>query len=491
MEPLAKKGDDLREPLVLADASPVPVSNSDRKPEDQVPQFGRCRDPLWALAFLGMLATIVAYSVKGFVFVIGKTEGDSGGGASGGLSADDGKIVGAVAAAPVLAGVLCAAWLGLILSHAESVLLWSYQAYFILLAVCALVAFVQNQVVLGLFLVFVLAMAAVLWRRIRQRIPFAAANLVTACTALRHNNSIYAVTFGMIAVAVAWVVVFVFALVGILHHPSDTTKTCWPCWILLFLSFVWGAVVWGGIAHVTVSGTVGAWWFKPDDPLPVSASFRRATTTSFGSVCFGSFIIAVLDVIKTLLGSSKRGGCGGCLLCCFYCCARCLENIARYVNRYALSYCGLYGHDFVASAKHVFQLFSGLGWVDAVVNDTTVSVSFYMGALSVGAIVAMFEVVLAFALFQDPDDVVVAWLAVVGFLIGYFIASVVANTVSAAVATVFVAFAESDEALQRNHPERFVHLFEAWQKFHPTLIAHIVFLPETAVVQSAVPVDAV
>jgi hypothetical protein len=55
------------------------------------------------------------------------------------------------------------------------------------------------------------------------------------------------------------------------------------------------------VAHVTVAGSVATWWFAPaparQSQTAVRASLRRALSTSFGSICYGSLIIAVLQVI--------------------------------------------------------------------------------------------------------------------------------------------------------------------------------------------------
>ena len=46
-------------------------------------------------------------------------------------------------------------------------------------------------------------------------------------------------------------------------------------------------------------------------------------------------------------------------------------------------------------------------------------------------------------------------------------------------ATVYVAFAENDKALQRSHPEQFQKLYSTWLTHHPEQVAHVVVVEAT------------
>ena len=67
-------------------------------------------------------------------------------------------------------------------------------------------------------------------------------------------------------------------------------------------------------------------------------STLRTLTTSFGSVCFGSFLVAIISTLKALVESLRQDrdndGAEACLLCCLDCILGCIENIAELFNRY-------------------------------------------------------------------------------------------------------------------------------------------------------------
>lgn len=75
---------------------------------------------------------------------------------------------------------------------------------------------------------------------------------------------------------------------------------------LLLLSFYWTQQVISNIVHVTVAGTVGTWWWAPLEANSccseaVRSSYIRAITNSFGSICFGSLLVAIVKAIKSML----------------------------------------------------------------------------------------------------------------------------------------------------------------------------------------------
>lgn len=77
---------------------------------------------------------------------------------------------------------------------------------------------------------------------------------------------------------------------------------------------------------MTVSGLFGAYYFQSEYQggtengkyvitvqNPTAKAAQRALTTSFGSVCFGSLVVAILKTIKAILrtiASNSEGGAG-------------------------------------------------------------------------------------------------------------------------------------------------------------------------------------
>lgn len=97
-----------------------------------------------------------------------------------------------------------------------------------------------------------------------------------------------------------------------------------------------------------MAGTVGHWWFEPSEAShccssAVINSFIRTVTTSFGSVCFGSLIVAVIQALKMLANTARQEGdsgeCGAILLCLAECILACLASIVEYFNKVRVRKC--------------------------------------------------------------------------------------------------------------------------------------------------------
>merc|ERR1711871_1200381 len=63
------------------------------------------------------------------------------------------------------------------------------------------------------------------------------------------------------------------------------------------LAFYWGLNVLSNTLHVTTSGAFASWWFGSADSSnsKVFSSLLRACTSSFGSICFGSLLISIIQ----------------------------------------------------------------------------------------------------------------------------------------------------------------------------------------------------
>ena len=157
----------------------------------------------------------------------------------------------------------------------------------------------------------------------------------------------------------------------------------------LLICFYWAHQVISNVVHVTTAGTVGTWWFNP--PLAnsccssgVSSSLKRATTFSFGSICLGSLLVAILQAIRAIVHSARNSD-DGIVVCLADCILGCLEAIMEYFNRWAFIYVGLYGYNFMDAGRNVIRLFKSRGWT-MIINDDLVSNVLFFQSLGIGAV---------------------------------------------------------------------------------------------------------
>jgi hypothetical protein len=147
-----------------------------------------------------------------------------------------------------------------------------------------------------------------------SRIPFASVNLLTATTAVKKNVCVVLVAYFFIALALAWSLLWAVALAGVSNKvivetdvPFEQNKVSWGYLFLLFLSYFFTHQVIQNTTHCVVAGTVGTWWFSPNESGcgAVMGSLVRSLTTSFGSICFGSLLVAIVQATRALANAAR------------------------------------------------------------------------------------------------------------------------------------------------------------------------------------------
>lgn len=222
--------------------------------------------------------------------------------------------------------------------------------------------------------------------------------------------------------------------------------------------------------HVTVAGTVGTWWVAPEESgfcsRGICNSFIRTVTTSFGSICFGSLLVAIIQALRALANSARNNGDAGFLACIAECILGCLASMLEYFNKWAYIYVGIYGYSYIESGKAVMQLFADRGW-DAVIADDLVGNAILLTAVVSGIIIG--AITMGYANTQmsglADEDLTIAFF--VGLVIGLCICSVLLSTIASGVNTVIVMFADAPREFESNHPELSQKMREIWEQFYP------------------------
>jgi hypothetical protein len=105
--------------------------------------------------------------------------------------------------------------------------------------------------------------------------------------------------------------------------------------------------------HVTVSGLFATVYFmgtadrtrqfKVTVPVqnPTAKSAKRALTTSFGSICYGSLIVALIETVRSMVGSAAQQSQEDGNLFAFFClyCLGCILRMIQYLVEYFNKVC--------------------------------------------------------------------------------------------------------------------------------------------------------
>ncbi|TYZ58822.1 hypothetical protein PybrP1_004461 [[Pythium] brassicae (nom. inval.)] len=325
---------------------------------------------------------------------------------------------------------------------------------------------------------------------LRHRIAFASANLQIACQAVVSYPVILLQAVAFAALQIAWALVWIVATYAAATHgeyvgQGDEYTSAEKFGILtgMVLIFFWANFVLRNVVMVATAGTVSSWWHhatRDREPLTSTKALARALTYSFGSICFGSLVVSIVETIHFVLGALQRALQGqgnavaACLVGCLDSIVGAIERWVEYFNRFAYAYVGIYGYGFATSGKRVFDLFESKGWT-AITNDSLIVNVLLFGKIAVGFLGAAAG--WAAVAYGDPQWTINVnnpqlALGLSGFLVGYSVTNVIMTVVDGAVATVFILFAEDPHSLTFSHPEAHEHLHATWREIYPNEFEH-------------------
>mmetsp|Transcript_28641 Transcript_28641/g.51793 ORF Transcript_28641/g.51793 Transcript_28641/m.51793 type:complete len:493 (-) Transcript_28641:409-1887(-) len=446
-------------------------------------QATRCRDPIFALLLYGNVAAIIAvagiYGTEAFSDAVSDTT--SGYNYTGYIYAT--FVLGAVAI--ILTGIT----LPIMMCIPEMLIKVSLIMMLVLSGVMMVMMFLSGSIIGGIFGAIFFLIFCCYAKAVWPRIPFASVNLLTACTAIKKNAGTILVAYFFVALAFGWTLLWSVSLMGVWDKviqaktvtvgdnvSYEQNSVNYGYLFLLLLSYFFTHQVIQNTTHVAVAGTVGSWWFSPEDATSccsagLMGSLIRALTTSFGSICFGSLLVAIIQSLKALAQTARNQD-NGILICLAECILSCLESILEYFNKWAFVYVGLYGYSYLEAGKNVFTLFKNRGW-EAIIADDLINNVFFFLSLCVGGICAA----IGYAFNEDSPE---GWFdnspnpgsisstcAGLGFVAGLVLSSILMSTIASAVNTVIVCFAEGPAEFEANHPELSRKMRETWLEFYP------------------------
>lgn len=291
----------------------------------------------------------------------------------------------------------------------------------------------------------------------RSRIPFSAVLLQTVVDVLKQYPSVYGLQGLGFIVNMAYAALAVFMTIGVNEAQASnvlSNESANAYSLYIFFSFAWSAQLFRNIVHTSVAGLMATFYFLHSNvsrvPSPVWRSFSRSMTTSFGSIAFGSLIVAVIQTLRYLVRGGRREGESNIVSVIFDCLLGIVEALAEYFNYYAYIQVAIYGKPYIQAAKDTFQLIKRSG-IEAIINDSLIDTVLMVTTLAISIFAGVSTLLILLILGAHPIVAIV--LGLVALILGATAASITFQTISSAVSATFVCLAEDPAALQLTKPE--------------------------------------
>lgn len=347
------------------------------------------------------------------------------------------------------------------------------------------------------FLLFSLLSAWCYWSA-RHRIPFSATVLEISIDVMRRYKSSLVVAFCGTLISGAFSALFSVVIVAtyVKYNPTEGNPGCdvsgGGCsqgkviGILVFVFFAgyYISEVIKNIIHVTIVGIYGTWYYlagsdQGEPKWPALGALKRALTYCFGSICFGSLTVAILQMLRAVIEILKSNAfasgdnCAGCgfLILNFF--VGFIEWAFHYFNHYAYVYVGLYGKTFLKSARETVDLLRNKG-MTALINDCFINTSLNFWAMFTAYVASLFTYLYLrlTAPEYNSEGAYYAPMVAFTFLISGQITRVSLVVLESGVSTFFVALAKDPEVFQMTNRDRFDDIFRTYPQVLEKLTAN-------------------
>jgi hypothetical protein len=390
-------------------------------------------------------------------------------------------------------------------------------------------AFITIGVTLLIPIVIALIIITMYFFCVRKRVQFAEAHLRVGSAILRSHSSLISVVLCMLVVQVLWFGCWYLMVIGIHHaisdlilNPNETETTILlintrtrltnngtdrfdttfketehnielfrrlvikigrghsslVIEFALLYSFYWGAATFRNIVHFITACTVGHWWFSGDTSrqYTIGISFKRAFTTNFGTIAFGSLLVSIVRTLRLCeqRNQRKKDIVRSLVACYAACILRQIERFLGCLGRWAFNYAALTGQSFMDASRSFIELVDERGWSmiidDGLVGTALSIVTFTVGLASATAGSLVFYTFTSNSSSRNNFTIHIAFIC---FVLGVSMSTVMTSILSSCVRTVIVCFALNPTILGTTHPEHLQNLVETWHTFHPEAIPNV------------------
>ncbi|OUM66918.1 hypothetical protein PIROE2DRAFT_59089 [Piromyces sp. E2] len=316
----------------------------------------------------------------------------------------------------------------------------------------------------------------IIFRKWKSRVDFATVVLNAAAVVMKNYVATIFVGYFTSFFGAIWSFCIAFAIYGlVLDFTLDQIEGITGIFdskyisaiLIVYVSFSYLYIksVIENLVHVTVAAVYALFIFssvkKKDGTIkilvrdPTYDSLKRSLSTSFGTICYGSLIILMVEWTKRIIDIINKILTLSCCICC-YCCFEyvisALDGLLEYFNQYAFVHVAIYGSSFKKASKESFLLMHKHG-VDAVLNDVLVSRVMIVGKLTVIAISSFvtYQIITVAAKIENTTDILMH--VVVAFSVSETVFSAVSSVLKSAVSTLFVGICNDIKSLKMTQPE--------------------------------------
>eukprot|EP01102_Stenamoeba_stenopodia_P019852 TRINITY_DN7584_c0_g1_i5.p1 TRINITY_DN7584_c0_g1~~TRINITY_DN7584_c0_g1_i5.p1 ORF type:complete len:540 (+),score=85.69 TRINITY_DN7584_c0_g1_i5:136-1755(+) len=353
-------------------------------------------------------------------------------------------------------------WLNMIRKYPRPVTYISIAASLGFLAILTFCFLSINQIGLGVFFGVLLILEGFFVYLCRSRIEFAANTLACVGRLVTEFRSTQLVALTSLIPLALYCIIWMATFKAVLVRADDQHSFSYLLLLFCCFSLYWTTQVLKGVVHVTCAGTFATWYFLAErmPSHPTWHAFRRSITTSFGSICLGAMLVAIVKTIRAFFAMLRGSDDYGFLALLVDCILSAIDGLVQYFNRYAYVQVAVYGKTFCQSAKATWNLFKLHGF-EAIINDDFTGEVLSLGVLIGGVASALIGGIFG-AVFTGIHQSQLPSIIFACFFIGIVLVLTMMEIIDSGVATIFVCFVEQPDRLRTVDPDYYQKFRESY-----------------------------
>ena len=220
----------------------------------------------------------------------------------------------------------------------------------------------------------------------------------------------------------------------------------------LLLSYLYITITFVYVCYMTISGLAASWYFLKNTNYfptnPLWESFKRASTTSFGSASCAGFLLALIRAIRMIADSDDddESNLLTCLRCVAVCIIQCIEGCIGYLNRYGLIYCSIYGVPYHEGCRRWTEL-SCHKFCNILINGNCTDIAMTFNGLVFTIIGSLIGYLIGYGTIKPKQDGG-TFTAIFAFIFTLAFCMILNNPISTISDTIIVCFSEEPEKLK-------------------------------------------
>jgi len=279
--------------------------------------------------------------------------------------------------------LLCVIYLFLLKKYTGGMITATIVSLFLVKAISVGVLFFMNLWPIAVVILIYALFMAYFFYTLRSRIPLVQVLLKTVSQTSSVYSGTFVTAFMGLLFQISFMILWIYALLGVSKMPNVNVEGSRALLAFLVFHLYWFKEVVQNTIRVTIAGLFASFYFQsvqhPTNPsirvipgkAPTWKSAKRALTTSFGSICFGSLMIGFVSFLRFLVSMSRsrdRNSPLEFVFCCLDCFLAIIESFVNFFSKYAFVHVAIYGKSFYTSGKDTWHLFQSRG-METLAND--------------------------------------------------------------------------------------------------------------------------